>query len=172
LQRRFDQPARMIRPFAAGADESGKAKGMLTLNWLLSETAEVETNLAFRILNYILLGMPASPLRKALIDSGLGEDLAGVGLEDELRQMYFSTGLKGIDIETADRIEALILETLANLTKKGIDPLTVEAALNTIEFRLRENNSRNYPQGLLFMLRSLTTWLYGADPLARKQLNV
>ncbi len=165
LQPQFDQPRRMMRPFAAGGDESAKAKGMLTVNWLLSETADVETNLALRILNYILLGMPASPLRKALIDSGLGEDLAGVGLEDELRQMYFSTGLKGIDPENADRIEALIFKTLANLTQKNIDPLTVEAALNTIEFRLRENNSRNYPQGLLFMLRALTTWLYGADPL-------
>ncbi len=166
LQPHSKQPRRIIRPYAAGADESAKAKGMITVNWLLSETADIETNLSLRILNYILLGMPVSPLRKALIDSGLGEDLAGVGVEDELRQMYLSTGLKGIDPENADRIEALIFNTLTSLTKEGIDPLTVEAALNTIEFRLRENNSRNYPQGLLFMLRALTTWLYDADPLA------
>jgi Zn-dependent M16 (insulinase) family peptidase len=166
LQPQFDQPRQFIRPFAAGGDESTKARGMLTINWLLSETANAETNLALRILNYILLGMPASPLRKALIDSGLGEDLAGVGLEDELRQMFFSTGLKGIDIENADRLEAHIFKTLTSLAKEGIDPLTVEAALNTIEFRLRENNSRGYPQGLLIMLRSLSTWLYDADPLA------
>jgi Zn-dependent M16 (insulinase) family peptidase len=133
---------------------------------VLTETANAETNFALRILNYILLGMPASPLRKALIDSGLGEDLAGVGLEDELRQMYFSTGLKGIDLKNGDEIENIILQTLDSLAREGIDSLTVEAALNTIEFRFRENNSRSYPQGLLLMLRALTTWLYDADPLA------
>jgi Zn-dependent M16 (insulinase) family peptidase len=79
--------------------------------------------------------------------------------------MYFSTGLKGIKPENAQKIEALILETLKSLTASGIDPHTVEAALNTIEFRLRENNSGNFPRGLSLMLRSLTTWLYGGDPL-------
>jgi hypothetical protein len=166
VQSLFKGPKRIIRSFGAGSDDSGELKGMLTTNWLLTETADAETNLALRILNYILLGMPASPLRKALIDSGFGEDLAGAGLEDELRQMYFSTGLRGIDIEDGDRVENLILQTLNGLAKEGIDPLTVEAALNTVEFRLRENNSRNYPQGLVLMLRALTTWLYDFDPLA------
>ncbi|MFP3869365.1 MAG: insulinase family protein [Syntrophobacteria bacterium] len=166
VQPRFETPRRLNRAFAAGEDAGVRAKGMLTLNWLLPETADAETNLAFQVLNYILLGMPGSPLRKALIDSGLGEDLAGVGLEDELRQMYFSTGLKGIDIAAADRIEALIIQSLTTMSRDGIDPLTVEAALNTVEFRLRENNSRNYPRGLLLMLRALTTWIYDADPLA------
>jgi Zn-dependent M16 (insulinase) family peptidase len=166
VQPPFKGPKRIIRSFGAGSDDSGELKGMLTINWLLTETADAETNLALRILNYILLGMPASPLRKALIDSGFGEDLAGVGLEDELRQMYFSTGLRGIDIENGDRVENLILQTLNGLAKEGIDPLTVEAALNTVEFRLRENNSRNYPQGLVLMLRALTAWLYDFDPLA------
>ena len=166
LQPLFDGPKRLVRSFAAGSDTAGEPKGMITLNWLLTETSSADTNLALRILNYILLGMPGSPLRKALIDSGLGEDLAGVGLEDELRQMYFSTGLKGIDIGNGERIEKLVLQTLKSLARDGIEPATVEAALNTLEFRLRENNSRGYPQGLLLMLRSLTTWLYDADPLA------
>jgi hypothetical protein len=166
LQPLFDGPRQIVRSFAAGSNADSKPKGMITINWLLTETASAEANFALRILNHILLGMPGSPLRKALIDSGLGEDLAGVGLEDELRQMYFSTGLKGIDIGNGPRIEKLILQTLENLARDGIETATVEAALNTLEFRLRENNSRGYPQGLLIMLRSLTTWLYNADPLA------
>ncbi|MCG6981719.1 MAG: insulinase family protein, partial [Deltaproteobacteria bacterium] len=166
LQPLFHGPKRIVRSFAAGSDAHDKPKGMITLNWLLTETSDTETNLALRILNYILLGMPGSPLRKVLIDSGLGEDLAGVGLEDELRQMYFSAGLKGIDTGNGERIERLVLQTLESLAREGIEPATLEAALNTIEFRLRENNSRGYPQGLLLMLRSLTTWLYDSDPLS------
>jgi Zn-dependent M16 (insulinase) family peptidase len=165
LQTRFDQPKRVVRPYAAGENESEAPKGMVTVNWLLTETTDAETNMALHILNYILLGMPGSPLRKALIDSGLGEDIAGDGIESELRQMFFSTGLKGIDIANADRVEALIIDTLTKLAREGVDPLTVEAAVNTIEFILRENNPGNAPRGLVLMLRSLTTWLYGGDPL-------
>ncbi len=164
LQAPFHRPRRVTRPFIVGDENRTTAKGIITLNWVISETGEVETNFALRVLSYILLGMPASPLRKALIGSGLGEDLAGEGLGNELRQTYFSTGLKGIEMDNADRTEALIMETLSTLVQKGIDPLTVEAALNTIEFRLRENNTGNFPQGLLLMLRSLTTWLYNGDP--------
>lgn len=167
LQRSFDSPRKTERAFAAGSDSGDDAsKGMITVNWLLEETKDPALNLSFQVLEYILLGMPGSPLRKALIDSGLGEDLAGVGLEAELRQMYFSTGLKGVDLKNTGRIEELILETLKELVGKGIDPHTIEAALNTIEFRLRENNAGHLPRGLALMLRSMTTWLYEGDPLA------
>jgi Zn-dependent M16 (insulinase) family peptidase len=139
---------------------------MITLNWLLVETREVETNMALGILVYILVGTPGSPLRKALIDSGLGEDVAGTGLEGELRQMFFSIGLKGIDLEKAGEVESLILETLGGLAEEGIEAEAVEAAINSIEFSLRESNTGSYPRGLVFMLRALSTWLYDGDPLS------
>lgn len=166
LQPPFQRPRRVRRPFMAPEEGPEKSKGMLTVNWAMGETSAVETNFSLRIMEYILLGMPGSPLRKALTDSGLGEDLAGEGLGDELRQLYFSTGLKGISLDNADRIEHLIMETLEKLSEKGIDPDTVEAAINTTEFRLRENNTGQFPRGLLLMLRSLTSWLYDNDPLA------
>jgi hypothetical protein len=166
LQKRFDQAKRLVRVFAGGEKEEGGPKGMFTLNWMLDETTRKELHVAFHMLEYILLGMPGSPLRKALMDSNYGEDIAGEGLASEIRQMYFSTGLKGIDPKNADQIENVILSTLTQLVSEGIDRRTVEAAQNTIEFILRENNTGNYPRGLVLMLRALSTWLYGEDPLA------
>jgi len=166
LQRRFDQAKRLVRVFAGGEKGEEGRKGMVTLNWMLDETTRKKLNLAFHMLEYILLGMPGSPLRKALMDSNYGEDIAGEGLASEIRQMYFSTGLKGIDPKNADKIENVIFTTLTKLVSEGIDRRTVEAARNTIEFILRENNTGNYPRGLVLMLRALTTWLYGEDPLA------
>jgi hypothetical protein len=164
LQPRFTQPVRLTRTYAAG--EAQAAKAFVTVNWLLPETEPPEQNLALHILEYALLGMPASPLRKALIDSGLGEDLCGVGLEGELRQMMFSTGLRGVLQENVDKVESLILDTLEDLARTGLPQETVEAALNTVEFRLRENNTGSYPRGLALMLRSLSTWLYDGHPLS------
>jgi len=163
LQPRFDSPRRVVRSFATGDDSS---RGMVTVNWMFGETENAVMNMAHHILGYILLGTPGSPLRKALIESGLGEDVTGGGLEGELRQLFFSVGLKGIDDGKADTVEALILKTLEKLAGDGIEPGAVEAAVNTIEFGLRENNTGSYPRGLVLMLRAMTTWLYDGDPLA------
>jgi Zn-dependent M16 (insulinase) family peptidase len=165
LQPRFAEPKWVEMPYDAG-EASEEKKGFLTVNWLLPETLDAERTLSLHILSHILIGTPASPLRKALINSGLGEDLAGQGLEGELRQMFFSTGLKGIAVEDAKRVQALILETLEDLAENGFDSEMIEASINTTEFRLRENNTGSFPRGLLLMLRALTTWLYEGDPFA------
>lgn len=165
LQPRFAEPRKFVFPYDAG-DSTDEKKSLLTVNWLLSEVGDPETTLGLGILGSILIETPASPLRKALIDSGLGEDLTGRGLEQGSRQMFFSTGMKGVARGDADKVEELIFITLETLSQEGIDPDTVAAAVNTVEFRLRENNTGALPRGLLLMMRSLTTWLYGYDPLA------
>lgn len=166
LQTPFEKPKHIVHPFMVEDEKDRSAKGMVTVNWLLTETPDPQTNFSLRVLEYILLGMPGSPLRKALIDSKLGDDIAGEGLGVELRQLYFSTGLKGIEMPNRERIEPFVMETLNDITRNGIDPLTVEAAVNTLEFHLRENNSGRLPRGLSLLLRALTTWLYDRDPFA------
>lgn len=171
LQPRFNQPQRAVEYFDLG-DDPNSDKGRLVMNWLLAEVGDPEILLGLTILEHILLGTPASPLRKALIDSSLGEDLAGVGLETELRQAYFSTGLKGLTVQAdhslaeGEKVEGLILQTLESLAQDGIDPEMIVASMNTIEFSLRENNTGAFPRGLLLMLRALNTWLYDQDPFA------
>lgn len=166
LQPRFCQPKRVEFPYACGAAREGhEAKALFTLNWLLPEVFDVDRLMALSVLEHVLIGLSASPLRKALIDSGLGEDVAGIGLESELRQMYFSTGLKGLAASDIPAAEELILSTLSGLAATGVAPEAVEAAVNTLEFRLRENNTGSFPRGLSLMLRALTTWLHGDDPL-------
>ncbi len=171
LQPVFPESKRLVIPFDPG-DDPQAAKGMLVMNWMLPGSDDELNKLAWHILVHILIGTPASPLRKALIDSGLGEDLAGVGLDSELRQPYFSTGLKGMRVGAdhqlvdGERLENLVRQTLENLAQEGIDRETIAASLNTVEFNLRENNTGAFPRGLALMLRALITWLYDKDPFA------
>jgi Zn-dependent M16 (insulinase) family peptidase len=170
LQTRFEMSRRFEIPFDPG-EEASNQKGMLVVNWLLTDDGDPQTMLGLSILSHILVGTAASPLRKALIDSGLGEDLAGAEFDSEIRQAYFSIGLKGLAVDEngnllhGEKVEHLICETLEALVENGIDPDTVAASLNTVEFHLRENNTGSYPRGLLLMLRSLTNWLYDLDPM-------
>lgn len=71
--------------------------------------------------------------------------MAGQGLETELRQLTFDAGLKGVAVEDADKVETLILDTLRDLAGNGLPPDVVEAAVNSVEFSLRENNSGRFP---------------------------
>ena len=166
LQPLSNQPQRLRYTYAVDeADGESGNKGYLTVNWLMPDIPELEQRLSLQILSYILVGTSASPLRKALIDSGLGEDVTGGGMAGHLRQMFFSTGLKGMALQDADQVETLILGTLQSLVEEGIDPDMIEAAINTVEFQLRENNTGAFPRGLSLMLRSLGNWLYERDPL-------
>lgn len=163
LQKQWSGNRYVEKPYAASEDEN---RALTTVNWLLPERGDVAAALRMEMLEHILEGLPGSPLRRALMESGLGEDTAGCGLETDLRQMYYSTGLKGIAEADAGKTQDLVIATLSSLADKGIDKAAVEAAVNTVEFAYREDNSGRFPRGLSAMLQSLSTWLYGGDPIA------
>lgn len=159
------QPRQLTFAYDAGEEEQGENKSQAVVSWVLGEAADVELALALDVLEYVLIGTAAAPLRKALVDSGLGEDLAGFGLDTHLRQWAFSTGLKGIRSADTPRVEALVLDTLRQIVSQGIDAGTLAASMNTVEFHLRENNTGSFPRGLALMMRCLSSWIYDRDPL-------
>ncbi|KAF6004868.1 hypothetical protein F1559_003332 [Cyanidiococcus yangmingshanensis] len=165
IQRPFVEPRTVELSYAS--DESGKF--YTTLNWMLHGTVvsqSAEHLLSLVVLDQILLGSSAAPLRKALIDSGLGEDIIGGGLESDLLQMSFSVGMKGIAREQdSKQVAEVVLGTLRKLASEPLPEDLVLASLNTIEFRLRENNTGSFPRGLALMLRAMTTWLHDGDPI-------
>jgi Zn-dependent M16 (insulinase) family peptidase len=163
LQPQWQAPKRITHPYDSG--DSDDAKAYVTVNWLMPESTDPETTLSLSVLSHILLATPASPLKKALLDSGLGEDVTG-GYQEELRQGYFTAGLKGVRRENLEKVEEVIHTTLAELAQSGLDPDTVAASLNTIEFRFREQNTGQFPRGLFLMLNALAPWLYDGDPIS------
>ena len=171
LQKPFAAPQTVRFPYGvadapANGDEAGDQPGtFIEVNWLLPEQDDVALVMALEVLAHALLDTPASPLRKALIDSGLGEDVIG-GLATHTRQMAFSAGLKGVAAADVPQVEPLIRQTLGALAEEGIDPEMIAASLNTIEFALRENNTGRFPRGLALMMRALGPWANGGDPLA------
>ena len=171
-QKPFDTPVSLYKPYPAASDDPDELqnKSMFSIAWVFPEPTDTRTRILCEMLEFILVGMPASPLRKALIDSNLGEDLAGNDLETENDPMYFSTGLKGIASEDAEKVEALIFKTLEKIAE-GAPAALVEAAINTLEFDLRENNSGRYPKGLSLMLTALNAWIYDGDPIGSLQFE-
>jgi hypothetical protein len=162
-QMRFDEPRYIEYMYQAG--EQDQPKAYAAVNWALRSHGDVLHAMQASILFHILTGTSASPLRKALIESGLGEGLAGFGYSEELLQTAFSVGLKGVEPTNVREVEKLIFSTLEALAREGIEKDAIEASLNAIEFALREKNTGRYPRGLAVMLEALNEWLYNQDPI-------
>ena len=155
-QKLFSKPVRIVEKYPASEGADLKKKHMVSLNWLLSDKPlDLETELTLGFLDHLLLGTPASPLRKILLESGLGDAIVGGGVEDELLQPQFSIGMKGVSEDDIHKVEELVMSTLKKLADEGFDTDTIEASMNTIEFSLRENNTGSFPRGLSLMLRSI-----------------
>ncbi|KAI3906119.1 hypothetical protein MKW92_023746 [Papaver armeniacum] len=152
LQSLFSKPVRIVEKYPASEGSDLKKKHMVCLNWLLSEKPlDLETELTLGFLDHLLLGTPGAPLRRILLESGLGEAIVGGGIEDELLQPQFSIGLKGVSDDDIQKVEELVMSTLKKLAEEGFDP---EA----------ENNTGSFPRGLSLMLRSIGKWIYDMDP--------
>jgi Zn-dependent M16 (insulinase) family peptidase len=149
-------------PCTAGEETTGKTT--LSVNWLSVPVTDGFAVLAWHTLAEILLGHPGSPLAKAIVESGLGEDLSPVsGLETDLSRLTFSVGLRGTDPGKRDDFVALVTKTLTELAEKGIDHDAVESSLRQVEFRFREIKGGT-PFGLRLIQRMLKGWIHGGDP--------
>ena len=157
---RWDAPRSFRVPCPAGSEQ----KPTVFLSWLCCDAIDTDECIALAILTEILLGHDGSPLIRALIDSGLGEDLTPVsGLESEIREILFAAGLRGVSAGP-QQVEELILDKLRQLVKEGIRKEEIEAALLSIEFSQREIRRSGGPFSLVWMRRSLRGWIHGSKP--------
>ncbi len=138
-----------------------------SLGWLLHYDAmQPRDHLEWSVLGEMLLGNSSALLSKPLNESGLGHYVMG-GLQTELIQSYFSVGLAGLeDGDSApEELRSLILDNLRALAEEGIPDTAIGAAINRIEFALREFDTGSSHRGLSFMIAALGRWNYGLDPV-------
>lgn len=165
LQPRWSGPRTVKASWPSNPDEGEETRSTVSVNWMWPEITDPAAALSAQVLSFILLGHGGAPLQKAIIDSGIGEDLSPVsGLESDLRQMVFSAAVRGIEPEHTGRLESLLSETLGKLADVGPDPDLVEGALRTVEFRAREIRGGT-PFGMRLMKRALRGWLHDRPPI-------
>ena len=165
-QPRWSKPREITITAPAAKEDDGTASVILA--WLFGPATDPLNALLGRILSRYLIGSQSSPLRRALIDSGLGEDLDDMsGFETELVQTFFAVGLRKTRPEHAREISRLVTTTLENEISSGMNEKLLEGAIRRTEFQLREiADSGHYPYNLMLADRCYRSWIYGGDPLA------
>ncbi|MDD6052074.1 MAG: insulinase family protein [Clostridiales bacterium] len=147
--------------YEVSAADGTQNKAMLSLGKIVGTWQDVHRTYAVDILSDALTGSNEAPLKRALLSSGLCQDMDMTGIGDSAQSVMVLT-VKNIDPENAPAIRALIRKICAELCEKGIGKDELLASINRYEFRLREPSE---PAGLMRNIMALNTWLYGGDPL-------
>ncbi|MGM0442670.1 MAG: insulinase family protein, partial [Fibrobacterota bacterium] len=150
------------------ASEKDDGTASVIVNWLFGDSLDGEEGLTGDILSTYLFDGESAPLRRALLDCGLGEDLDDMcGYDNDLYVSVFTAGLKKTDPTDAEKIEHIITSTLQDLAENGPDEDLLEGALRRVEFSLREiNEGGGFPFALNLASRIHRSWIYGGDPLS------
>lgn len=159
---KFSEPRQVSVEYPVTEISKDKGQYFAQLAWALDVEQPVD-KLKWEILDDLLTGSDAAPLRKALIESNLGEGLSGGGFYDYLYQQMYLKGLKGVKAEDIQAVQNLIIDALETL-KDGFDPKLIEAAMNSLEFSFREVTESGV-MGISIMYLVLDGWLTGKDPL-------
>ena len=152
----------------AGGDTQDKT--FLALASVVGSAQDREKSLAFELLSGILFNSDASPLKNAIVSSGLGKDFGGLFMADAGYATLMLVYLIGSEPERADSFFALCRSSIQEIVRQGLDPELVLSELNAFEFRLREE--MNKPQrGLHLILRAQEAMKQGISPFVALQLN-
>lgn len=164
LQAPFEKPVEVVIEYPIAQNEKEEDKTFFSMNFAVGNNIDAELSLAFTILEYMLLETPGAPLKRALIEANLGNDVFGA-YDNSIQQPTFSVVVKNSNENKKEQFEEIVFSTLKKLVQEGIDKKSVEAAINRIEFDLREGDTRSYPKGLIYAINVMNSWLYDASPL-------
>ncbi|HBI97132.1 MAG: hypothetical protein US83_C0007G0032 [Candidatus Falkowbacteria bacterium GW2011_GWC2_38_22] len=152
-------------PVDSETDTSRKYHALVS--WLVSPVMDAEEVLVLELLEDILLDNPASPLRRVLMESGLGSDLAEAsGYNAELKDGIFSVGLKDVSKHKIAEIKKIIFSVLKKLTKTGISAEAINSSLQKLEITHNEVVNSPYPYGLKLWFRFIIPYIHGGNPLS------
>lgn len=155
----FDEIKNVEAEYSITMDDSQENKTYLSYNRVVGDTLDEMLYQAFDVLDYALVSSPGAPVKQALIDAGIGDDVYG-SYDAGILQPVFSFVAKNANASQADEFESIIENTLKEVVKTGINKEALLAGINSSEFKFREADFGQFPKGLLFGLNCLDSWLF------------
>ena len=158
-QEPFAKMKEVEMPYSVASEEPLEDNTFLSYNKVIGTSLDKELYVAFEILDYALLSAPGAPLKKALLEAGIGKDILG-SYDNGVYQPIFSVVAKNANPEQKEEFVTLIEKLLTDMAEHGIDRKALEAGINYHEFQYREADYGRYPKGLMYGLQIMDSWLY------------
>ena len=131
----------------------------LTTGKLIGTWEDKNKLMAAEVLCDLLADSNESPLKRAILSAGLGEDMR-LSVMDGIAQPYLLLQVRNTSEEKIDAIRTVVRETVSSMVEQGIDRAALEASVNRYAFRVRQERE---PQGLLHAINSLSSCKVKSD---------
>ena len=158
-------PDELTVPYEIGEDDPDENKVLLAEGFVYGTFEDSLKSMAFSVISNVLAGSNESPLKKAILERELAEDISVVPYSESLLQPFLAITVDNTSLDKKDEVFALIRKIFAEEAEKGLDRTRVNAVINNLEFTTREKDFGGMPKGLVYAMSSLDTWLYGGDPM-------
>ena len=145
--------------YPIASEESEEDNTYLAYSKVIGSVLDKNLCQAFEMLDYALVSAPGAPVRQALIDAGIGQDVYA-SFDDGVCQPSYHIVAKNANASDKERFVQIIESTLRKIVEEGINKESILAAINSAEFRFREADFGHYPKGLLYGIQCMDSWLF------------
>lgn len=142
-------------------DEAKENGDIITFAKIVCNYDEIEKLVAGHILCNFLASSNESPLKKALLENGLCEDVE-LRITDEIYQPFICLTVKNTQKGRVGEIRKAISTVISKILEQGIDRAELIASLNKLEFSAKQTPE---PQGVYHATNALASWNYDGDPM-------
>ena len=102
MQKPFDKPIEVETSYSIAADESTKDNTYLSYNAVVGTSLDAKFAMAMKVVEYVLLSAPGAPLKQAILDAGIGQDILS-DYDSSIMQPMFSIIAKNANIEEKEQ---------------------------------------------------------------------
>lgn len=149
--------------YEVASEQEEKDHTRLAFGRSVGSWAEREKIIGAQILSDVLCGSNQAPLTRAVLEKDLAENVT-FNVLDGVSQPYLRIELRNIKDGCCEQAEQIMWQTLQDLAENGIDRDLIRSSLANMEFQMRERDFGSYPQGIVFCMQALESWLYGGAP--------
>ena len=158
----FGAMKRVVETYAVTESSDLDDKAFLTYNFVAGLNTDLALTLALDLLCEVLVNQESAPVRLALAEAGIGQDVSASS--SNFMQHAVQIAAINANASDLDRFMEIIDQTLRKVATDGIDRAEVEGVLNRMEFRLREGDDAQ--KGLTYLNMALPRWFFAGDPIA------
>ncbi len=159
-QKPFDKMKDITAEYAVMPGDDTNNQSYLSLNYVIGHNTDQSLVMALDILSEVLVNQESAPIRLALQEAGIGQDVSASA--SNYKQNVFQINVQNANPGDKDKFNAIVRKCMQDAVDKGLDKQVIEGVINRMEFQLREGNDAQ--KGLYCVFRSLPSSFFADDP--------